>query len=111
MVTTMIELSTVREHCRIDEDDNSEDSLLSIYSGAAKKYVETWTRRTLYQANADPGFDSDENRLLLDDDIRMAMLLLIGHWFANREAVSGNSLNEVPLAVEAILQPYRIYGV
>lgn len=108
----MIEISAVREHCRIDEDDNSEDSLLSIYSGAAKKYVERWTRRKLYQANTDPGFDSDENRMLLDDDIRMAMLLLIGHWYANREAVSiGETASEVPMAVSALLQSYRIYGV
>lgn len=107
----MIELITVRAHCRIDEDDTSEDSLLNIYTGAAKRYVEKWTRRKLYETNADPGFDTDEDRLLLDDDVRTAMLLLIGHWFANREAVTANSASEVPLAVEALLQPYRIYGV
>lgn len=107
----MIELATVREHCRIDDDDTSEDSLLDLYTGAAKRYVEKWTRRKLYETNADPGFDTDEDRLLVDDDVRTAMLLLIGHWFSNREAVSANSANEVPLAVEALLQPYRIYGV
>lgn len=108
----MIELAIVREHCRIDDDDTSEDSLLSIYIGAAKRYVETWTRRKLYETNADPGFDTDEDRLLLDDDVRTAMLLLIGHWFANREAVSvGVNASEVPLAVEALLQPHRIYGL
>ncbi|ORM66145.1 head-tail connector protein [Pantoea rwandensis] len=108
----MIELATVREHCRIDEDDTSEDNLLSIYTGAAKRYVETWTRRKLYVTNADPGFDTDEDRLLLDDDVRTAMLLLIGHWYANREAVNiGNITSEIPLAVDALLQPHRIYGV
>lgn len=108
----MIDLSTVKEHCRIDEDDTSEDSLLSIYTGAAKRYVETWTRRTLYTTNAEPGFETDEYRLLIDDDVRTAMLLLIGHWFANREAVSvGATANTMPLAVEALLQPYRVYGL
>ena len=107
----MIELSTVRQHCRIDDDDDSEDNLLGIYTGAAKRYVETWTRRTLYETNAEPGFESDADRLLLDDDIRTAMLLLIGPWFSNREAAAEKVISEVPLAVEALLQPYRIYGL
>lgn len=108
----MIELSTVKEHCRIDPDFTDDDNLLGIYSGAARRYVQTWTRRTLYQLNTDPGYDTDEDRLLLDDDIRAAMLLLIGHWYSNREAVGvGVSVTEVPFAVEALLQPYRIYGL
>lgn len=37
-----------------------------------------------------------------------AMLLLIGHWFSVREGVNvGNIVSEVPLAVNALLQPYR----
>ncbi|WP_199181675.1 head-tail connector protein [Pantoea sp. ICBG 1758] len=107
----MIELMTVKTHCRIDDDDTSEDDLLTIYIGAAKRHVETFTRRTLYATNTDPGYESDEDRLLLDDDVRTAMLLLAGHWFANREAVSDKSLSEIPLAVNALLQPYVIYGV
>ncbi|WMM91445.1 hypothetical protein [Klebsiella phage KpF5] len=34
------------------------------------------------------------------------MLLLIGHWYANREAVAQN-LSEVPLGVEALLIRHR----
>lgn len=42
------------------------------------------------------------------DDIRHAILLLIGHWFAVRETVNvGNVVSEVPFAVEALLQNYR----
>ena len=111
LAMAMIDLATVREHCRIDEDDLSEDNLLGIYTGAAKRHVEKFTRRKLYVLNTDPGFDTDDDHLLLDDDIRLAMLLLIGHWFANREAVSDKSFSEVPLAVDALLQPFVIYGV
>ncbi|MCU5775226.1 head-tail connector protein [Winslowiella arboricola] len=108
----MIELPTVKEHCRVDDDFSDDDNLLKIYTGAAKRHVEKWTRRKLYQLNTDPGFETDEDRLLLDDDIRAAMLLLIGHWYSNREAVViGQATSEVPFAVEALLQPYRIYGV
>ncbi|HFS7074847.1 head-tail connector protein, partial [Enterobacter hormaechei] len=49
---------------------------------------------------------------LLNDDVKAAMLLLIGHWYANRESVViGETVSQVPLAVEALLQPYRIYGL
>ena len=39
--------------------------------------------------------------------MRSAMLLLIGHWWKNREAV-GNVGAAVPLAVDSLLWPYRV---
>lgn len=36
-----------------------------------------------------------------------AMLLLIGHWWANREAVADTAKNEVPFAVTALCDQYR----
>ena len=107
-----IEPSLVRQHCRIDDDFTGDDNLLEIFTGAAARYVETWTRRKLYKTNNEPGFADDEDRLLLDDDVRTAMLLLIGHWYENREAtIAGQAVASLPLAVDALLQPYRIYGV
>lgn len=45
-------------------------------------------------------------------DIKQAMLLLIGHWFGNREAVNiGNITTALTFAVEALLAPYRRIGV
>ncbi|ARS29077.1 head-tail connector protein [Sphingomonas sp. KC8] len=41
--------------------------------------------------------------------LRQAMLLLVGHWFANREAVNvGNIVNALPFAVEALAYPHRM---
>ncbi|MEC3905372.1 head-tail connector protein, partial [Leclercia adecarboxylata] len=55
---------------------------------------------------------ADPDRLLYGEDIEMAMLLLIGHWYANREAVNvGNVTSALAFSTEALLQPYRIYGV
>ena len=108
----VLDLDVVKNHCRVEPEFTLDDSLFKIYIGSAKRYVETWTRRTLYLLNTDSGIDTDENRLLLDDDIRAAMLLLIGNWYANRESVvAGQSVVTLPLAVESLLQPYRIYGV
>ncbi len=41
--------------------------------------------------------------------IKQAMLLMIGHWYANREAVViGAGANEVPMGVKWLLDPYRV---
>ncbi len=107
-----LDLSLIKSHCRIDPDFVGDDPLLTLFSGAAVRHVESWTRRTLYVSGTDPGFETDENALLLDDDIRLAMLLCIGNWYANREAaVIGDTAVELPLAVDALLQPYRMYGL
>lgn len=37
-----------------------------------------------------------------------AMLLLIGHWFMNREAVAENAPSEVPFATRALCDAYRV---
>ncbi|OLP44150.1 head-tail connector protein [Rhizobium oryziradicis] len=41
--------------------------------------------------------------------IKAAILMLVGQWYANPEAVSTNaSTDTMPFAVEALLQPYRV---
>lgn len=40
--------------------------------------------------------------------IRQAMLLLIGHWYRNREAVAAGNMGPLSLAVDALLAPYRV---
>lgn len=41
-------------------------------------------------------------------DLDSAVLLMTGHFYANREAVNvGSSVTEMPLAVEALCSPYR----
>ncbi|MEQ7870743.1 head-tail connector protein [Chromohalobacter salexigens] len=45
-------------------------------------------------------------------DIRVALLLLVGHWYENREQViTGTITSEVPMGVAALLSPYRIHAV
>ncbi|WP_129138793.1 head-tail connector protein [Modicisalibacter coralii] len=48
----------------------------------------------------------------LPADVRLALLLLIGHWYENREqVVVGTTSSEVPLGVGSLLAPYRIHAV
>lgn len=41
----------------------------------------------------------------------MAVKLLVGHWYANREAVAAGSMSEVPLAFDALVSPLRRWAV
>lgn len=41
--------------------------------------------------------------------LKQAMLLLVAHWYANRETVNvGNVTSELPFTVEALCWPYRV---
>jgi len=48
----------------------------------------------------------------IPDGIKHALLMLVGHWYANREAVTELSLKDTPMAVEALLGNERVswYG-
>jgi uncharacterized phiE125 gp8 family phage protein len=44
----------------------------------------------------------------IPDDLRVAVLLLAGHWYQNRETVTvGHIANELPFAVAALIGKYR----
>ena len=49
--------------------------------------------------------------LLIPEAIKQAILLLIGHFYENREEyVIGQTISKIPLAAEALLYPYRIWS-
>lgn len=114
----MLELEIIKRQVRLELDDDTEDDLLETYATAAQRYVENHIGRTLYATaeeipkDEETGDPTDEHALVLDDDITTAMLLLIGHWFENREAVViGSTPSELPMAVQALISPYRHFHI
>ena len=110
----MLELDIIKQHVRLEPDFAEDDTLLDTYSTAAKRLIENRTGRTIYATageiptDPDTGDITDDDALVLDDDIVTAMLLLIGNWYANRESVVlGTTTAELPMAVEALITPYR----
>ena len=69
----MLELEVVKEHCRIEPDFTDDDSLLTLYIGAASRYVETWTRRKMYESETSEGYADDPDSILPGDDVKAAM--------------------------------------
>lgn len=49
---------------------------------------------------------------LVPQTIKQAILMLVGHFYENRETVNiGNITSKVPMAFEALLWPHRLAGV
>lgn len=106
-MNTMIE--KLRGQCRIDADDTTEDELLLIYYGAARRMAENFINRKLYE---DEVPESDPYGLIIADDILLALMLLVGHWFENREQVNvGSIVTAFPFGFESLLQPYRFISL
>lgn len=93
----MIDLANVKMHLRVDGGE--EDALIGGYIEAAKAHIEQHCDRKLVET--DP-VEPDE--MGLTRDVEQAVLLLVGHWYANREAVAvGTIATAMPLAVERLL--------
>lgn len=92
----MIDLQLVKTHLRAD--GNEEDSLITAYVDAAVEYVQQHCDRRIVESPEGP------EQMALTKDVEQAILLLVGHWYANREAVAvGTIATEMPLAVERLL--------
>lgn len=56
-------------------------------------------------------FICGEPRSSVPAAIKAAILMLVAHWYANREAVTASTQQDLPYAVDALLRPYRRVGV
>jgi uncharacterized phiE125 gp8 family phage protein len=54
------------------------------------------------------GLHSDNDGVAAPYAIRAAILLVLGHLYAHREASAEKALAELPLGVEALLRPHRV---
>lgn len=82
---------------------------LKLVSGASwpSMLADETALRIRYKA----GYPDTEAGPTLPAAIRHAMLLMIGHWYENRMAVTTASMAPMPMGAEALLSPYRVWGV
>lgn len=94
----IVTLAEAKLHLRVDQD--TEDSVITIYMAAAEEYIEKYINRTIPNKNLPAGS--------VPAPIRAACLLLIGDMYQNREAqVVAATIAENP-AMFRLLQPYRV---
>lgn len=99
----MIDLARVKSHLKVDGDE--EDNLITGYFEAAKSHVSMHCDRELVDATP-----VEPDQMGLTPDVEQAILLLVGHWYANREGVAlGTISTVVPLAVERLLMYRKRY--
>lgn len=94
----------------IDEDGYTVDSYSDQFTIIAP--VTIWptiaagnTVRIRYRAGYG---DESEAAGHLPASIKAAMLLVMAHLYANREASTAQALTTIPLGVESLLRPYRV---
>lgn len=101
-ISAIVGLEEVKMHLRLASSDR-EDAYLTAMIGAALRSIENATGRDI--AVTWPDLDAPDRKV-----VTQASLLLIGHWYANREAV-GERATEMPLAVKYLLDPLRRFVV
>ncbi len=92
----VLTIEEIKLHVRVDADQTVEDQYLMNCEMAARLHAENFLR---YQIDNTVG-----------ENIKQALLFLIGHFYRNRESVTVGSLNKsepMVLAFEALLYPER----
>lgn len=94
-----VDLALLKKHVRAD-DFSDDDEYLTHLLTAAEQHVCHATNR------------STEELLQMGDgifpaELQQAVLLIAGHWYNQREAVSGVQMAEVPYTLQALIKPYR----
>lgn len=103
----MIDLDLVKQHLRMEVDDDSEDVYLQHLVDSAIESFCVLNNRTLIAASAALP-DPVGNTLKITKAIEQGALLLIGHWYANRESVVvGVSGSALPMATDRLWSPFR----
>lgn len=72
-------------------------------------YSAGYPRQGIVEAdpNAEPPVEADPGTSTVPAPIKAAILLLVGHWYQNREAVAEGSHAVLPMAADALVSPYR----
>lgn len=83
----LLSVEEIKAQLRLDEDFEADERYLQLLARAVQKRTETYLNRKLY-APDETIPDSDPDGLLLQDDIRLGMLMLISHFYENRSSVT-----------------------
>lgn len=78
-------------------------TLLELYADAAEEQIEVDINRPLSELIPE-GEDSYPKK------IKLAVLLLVGHWYRNREAFSTVDMKEVPKTYNTLVASFRDYA-
>lgn len=95
---TQLNLEFVREYLKVDYED--EDRTIEMLIVASRSYIETMLGYKISKHWT----DSND----IPDELTVASLLLIAHWFDNRQMqIAGTVGNEIKFALTAIVEAHK----
>lgn len=105
---TLVAIEEAKLQCHLEADFTEEDAYLQILTDAAINKVENDINKKIVDSTS----TTSDGELKMTSAIKMAVLLLIGHWYTNREAVvTGTISTALPLAYESLINSYRDIAV
>ena len=78
-------------------------TLLELYADAAEEQIEVDINRPLSELIPEGGNSYPKK-------IKLAVLLLVGHWYRNREAFSTVDMKEVPKTYNTLVASFRDFA-
>lgn len=79
-----------------------DEPLLQLYADAAEEQVEVDTNCTLEELQKEDG--------TFPNKIKLAVLMLVGHWYRNREAFGTAELKEIQKSYNTLVASFRDYS-
>ena len=106
----LVDIGEVRAHCNVA--GAWDDVILKTYADAAEQYVQDFLNRRVFadvdsMAAAVLDGTAGCDPMVVNPAIRAAVLLMAGHLYRNREAVTAENAKELPLGVTQLLWPHR----
>ena len=98
-----MDLELAKKHLVVSHNDD--DDYITVLCQAAEQHFEDFTGRTLMATGSDI---TEQGQAVLNPSIQHGLLMLIGHWYNNRE-LAGEKLTEAPAATYDLWRPYCIY--
>jgi uncharacterized phiE125 gp8 family phage protein len=83
---------------------NDEFARLDKLDGAS--WPATYNRADAVAVQYDAGYGDAASDV--PEGIRLAVRLMVGHWYENRAAATEESISELPMAVRSLLMKYRV---
>lgn len=115
------DVSSLTSLTYVDTDGVTQTLSTSIYELAREngrqivrmQYNQVWPARRVHPDNITVVYVAGYGAAAaVPQAIKQAMLMLIGHWFENRETVNiGTTTSELSFTVDALLAPYRFIEV
>lgn len=103
----MITIAECRLQCNLDVTEVDFDAWFQGVIPASVLAISNQIDRNIYETQEALDVANDDTGIVINDSLKLGMLMLIGHWFNNRESVSTVSMSDTPQALDYLIQPYR----